>query len=149
MKKIVCIFVAVLMIASVVYAQKKMAITAKDLAGMKGMWSGSIDFGLQAEIGSSACTLEILNDKVPIEAKLTISMVTDAAASMYGLQKGSNTFEILEGILTSKGTIFFTGPEKNFLEITKTGDKKVSLYYCFKGLRETALSRKNRNLRQV
>ncbi len=135
MKKIVCIFVAVLMIASVVYAQKKMAITAKDLAGMKGMWSGSIDFGIFEGGGSSAMSMEIFNDKVPVEAKLTIQQVPNAVASQYGLTAGQNVMESKEGTLTSKGTLFFTGPEKNFLEITKTGDKKVSLYYFFRGLR--------------
>ncbi len=135
MKKIVCIFVAVLMIASVVYAQKKMAITAKDLAGMKGMWSGSIDFGIFEGGGSSACSIEFFNDKVPVEAKLTIQQVPNAVASQYGINAGMNVMESKEGTLTSKGTLFFTGPEKNFLEITKTGDKKISLYYFFRGLR--------------
>jgi hypothetical protein len=35
-KKIICVLGVVLMIASVVYAQKKMAITAKDLPGLQG-----------------------------------------------------------------------------------------------------------------
>lgn len=136
MKKIVCIVLAVLMIATVVYAQKKIAIKAADLAGMKGMWSGSIDFGIVAGgVGSSPCTLEIFNDKVPVEAKLTLQNVPDAVASQYGLQKGTNVMESKEGTLTSQGTIYFTGPEKNFLEITKVGDKKISLYYFFRGLR--------------
>ena len=143
MKKIICIIAVVLMIASVVYAQKKMAIAAKDLPGMKGMWSGTINFGVFEGGGSSACTLEILSDATPVKAKLTIKDISQPVASAFGLTAGQNVMESSDGALTSQGTIFFTGPEKNFLEITKTGDKKVSLYYFFRGLRgDGSLSKK-------
>ena len=44
MKKMICLLVIVLMIASVAFAAKKMMITPKDLAGLKGHWEGMLDF---------------------------------------------------------------------------------------------------------
>lgn len=134
MKKIICLVAVVLMIASVVYAQKKMAITAKDLPGLQGFWTGNVSFGIQEGAGSAA-TLEIFNDKVPIKAKLTISQFPDTLASSLGLSPGRNEFESEDGTITTQGTILFTGATKSFFEITRAGDKKLKCDYWFKGLR--------------
>jgi hypothetical protein len=40
-----------------------------------------------------------------------------------------------DGTLTTQGTIMFTGPAKNFLEVSKSGEKKIKLYYWFRGLK--------------
>lgn len=141
MKKIVCIIVVALMIASVAYAQKKAAITAKDLAGMKGMWEGMISFGA-FEGGSSACHLEIFSDAVPVKAKLTVDQVPDPLASRLGIMGGRNVMESNDGTLTTHGTIMFTGDQKNFLEISKSGEKKIRLNYWFKGLKGDGILKK-------
>ncbi len=141
MKKIICVFAVVLMIASVAYAQKKMAITAKDLPGMQGFWAGNVSFGIQEGAGSTA-TLQIFNDKVPIQAKLTINQIPDAVASPLGLTPGQNVFESDEGAITTQGTILFTGPTKSFFEITMSGDKKLKCNYWIKGLRGDGAFRK-------
>jgi hypothetical protein len=135
MKKIICIIAVVLMIASVVYAQKKAGITAKDLPAMKGTYSGTISFGTFEGGGSSACTLEILNDAVPVKAKLTISSIPQVVASAMGLTTNPEPFTNEEGALTSQGTIMFAGPAKNFVEVSKGGEKKIKLYYYFRGLK--------------
>jgi len=128
MKKIICILAVALMIASVVYAaEKKAGITAKDLPAMKGMWSGMLSFGLM-DSTSSPATLEILNDAVPVKAKLTVSNMAAALTSQLGLQSGTNTWEG-DGVLTSQGTILWTGPAKGFFEVTKSGDKKVKVTF--------------------
>jgi len=143
MKKIICIVAVVLMIASVVYAQKKAGITAKDLPAMKGTYSGSISFGTFEGGGSSACTLEILNDAVPIKAKLTISSIPKVVADTMGISTTPAPMTSEDGTLTSQGTIMFTGPEKNFVEIAKSGEKKVKVYYWFRGLKgEGSLTKK-------
>lgn len=142
MKKIICLVVVILMIAAVVYAQKKAGITTKDLAGMKGMWVGSISFGEFAGGGNSACNLEILNDTVPVKAKLTISQVPDVVASQLGGMGGQNVMESDDGVLTTQGTIMFTGPAKNFLEVSKSGEKKIKLYYWYKGLKGDGILKK-------
>jgi hypothetical protein len=135
MKKIICVIAVVLMVASVVYAQKKAGITAKDLAGMKGTYAGSISFGTFEGGGSSACTLEILNDAVPVKGKLTISSVPAVVASQLGISTTPEPMQNDEGVITSQGTIMFAGAAKNFLEVSKSGDKKIKVYYYFKGLK--------------
>ena len=138
MKKIVCIIAVVLIIASVVYAQKKMAITAKDLGGLKGTWEGVLTFGA-FEGGSSAAKLEILNDTVPVRARLTIEQIPDQLASGVGLMGGRNVFESHDGTITTQGTIMFTGKQpKNFFEVSRTGEKKLQAVYWFKMLRGDA-----------
>src|SRR5512135_2501835 len=121
MKKIICLAAVVLMIASVVYAQKKAGITAKELAGMKGTWAGSLSFGAFDQGGSSACTLEILSDAAPVKAKLTVNDIPAPVASSVGATTGQNVFEIDSGVLTTQGTIMFTGPAQGFLEVVKSG----------------------------
>jgi hypothetical protein len=134
MRKIICLVAVVLMIASVVYAQKKAGITAKDLPELQGLWTGNVSFGIQAGAGSVA-TLEIFNDKVPVRAKLTINQFPDELARSLGLTAGQNFFESDEGTITSQGTIVWTGPTKSFFEVSKSGDKKLRCDYWFKGLR--------------
>ena len=135
MKKIICIIAVVLMIASVVYAQKKAGITAKNLAGMKGTWAGMISFGEFEQGGSSPCKLEILNDAVPIKAKLTVDNVPAGVASSVGGTSGQNVMESDDGTLTTQGTIMFTGPAKGFFEIIKSGEKKIKINYWFRGMK--------------
>ena len=137
MKKIICIIAVVLMIASVVYAQKakKAGITAKDLAAMKGTYTGMLSFGDFEGGGTSACTLEILNDAVPVKGKLTISSVPQVVASSMGLSTTPEPMTSDEGTLTTQGTIMFAGAAKNWLEVSKSGDKKVRVYYYFRGLK--------------
>jgi hypothetical protein len=134
MRKIICLVAVILMIASVVYAQKKAGITAKDLPGMQGFWTGNVSFGIQAGAGSAA-TLEIFSDKVPVKAKLTINQFPEELARSLGLTAGQNVFESDDGTITSQGTIVWTGPTKSFFEISKSGDKKIKCDYWFKGLR--------------
>jgi hypothetical protein len=138
MKKVICIIAVVLMIATVVYAQKRTPIAAKDVAGLKGTWEGIVSFGVTADAGSSPCKLEILNDAVPLKGKFTINNVPDLVASRLGLTAGQHVAESDDGTLTSQGTIVWTGPQKNMVEIAKSGDKKVQLNYWFKGLRGDA-----------
>ena len=143
MKKIVCIIAVVLMIVSVVYAAEKKGITAKDLPGMKGVWTGNISFGIFDGGGSSACTLEIFNDTVPVKAKLSISNIPSVVAQPLGLQSGPNTMEGDNGKITSQGTLMWTGPAEGFFEVSKKGDKKIGANYWFKGLRgDASLSKK-------
>jgi len=137
MKKIICIIAVVLLVASVVYAQKakKAGITAKDLAAMKGTYTGMLSWGEFEGGGTSACTLEILNDAVPIKAKLTVSQVPQVVASAMGLSTTPEPMTSDEGVLTTQGTIMFAGAAKNWLEISKSGEKKVRVYYYFRGLK--------------
>jgi hypothetical protein len=85
--------------------------------------------------GSSACTLEILNDAVPVKGKLTISSVPKTVSELVGISTTPEPMTSEDGTLTTQGTIMFTGPAKNFLEISKSGEKKIKVYYYFRGMK--------------
>jgi hypothetical protein len=138
MKRIICLLAVVLMIASVVYAAPKIKITAKSLPALKGTWEGMLGFGTMEGGGSSPVKFEILSDTVPVKAKVTITNVPSNVAQEFGLQAGLNVGESDEGLITSQGTLMFTGPQKNFFEFTSTGDKKASIWYVIRGLKGEA-----------
>lgn len=136
MKKIICLVVVVLMIAGVAIAAKKMVITAKDLPGLKGTWEGTLGFGIMEQGGTSPAKLEILNDTVPVKARLTISNVPTDVAMQFGDSGGKKVGELDNGKITSQGTIMWIGaaPE-NFFEVSLTGEKKLGAWYYFRGIR--------------
>ena len=138
MKKIICLLAVVLMIASVVYAAPKMKITAKDLPGLKGTWEGILSFGTFGGGGTSPAKLGILNDTVPVNARITITNVPAVVASEFGLQSGQMVEGSDEGLITSQGTLMFVGPQKNFFEVTLTGEKKINIWYFYRGLKGEA-----------
>ncbi len=135
MKKIICLLGVALMIASVALAAGKMKIAAKDLPGLKGNWEGMLGFGITDIGGTSPVKLEILNDTVPVKAKLTVTNVPEGVANMFGLQAGKNEAESHEGLITSQGTIMWIGPQKNFFEVTLTGEKKINVWYYYRGMK--------------
>ena len=135
MKKIICLLAVVLMIASVVYAAPKMKITAKDLPALKGTWTGVMGFGLLEAGSTSPCKLEILNDTVPVKAKITIENVPSQVAAATGLTAGQIVGESDEGVITSAGTLMFVGPQKNFIEITMTGKGKINVWYIYRSIK--------------
>jgi hypothetical protein len=135
MKKIICLLAVVLMIASVVYAAPKMKITAKDLPGLQGTWTGMIGFGIMEGGGTSPAKLEILNDTVPVRAKITIDNLPSNVATETGLSAGQMVGESDEGVITSQGTLMFVGPQKNFFEVTLTGKNKINIWYVYRTMK--------------
>jgi hypothetical protein len=134
MKKILCVLAIVLIIASVAVAAQKVKMTADDLAGVKGTWQGIIGFGI-GDAATSNVTLEILNDTVPVKAKLTVRSFPKEISAQLGVQEGSNVFESDDGQITTQGTLIFTGSQKNFFELTFTGKDKASMWYIFKSVK--------------
>jgi len=135
MKKIICLLAVALMIASVAFAAGKMKIAAKDLPGLKGTWEGTLGFGVMETGGTSPVKVEILNDTVPVKAKITVKNVPEAVAASYGIQTGQNVAEGDEGLITSQGTIMWVGPQKNVFELALTGEKKLHFWYYFRGMK--------------
>jgi hypothetical protein len=133
MKKILILLLAVLMVASVAYAQKAMKITAKDLAGMKGTWLGTLTFDVGVNCPAK---LEILNDSVPVQAKLTLSNVPEQITQMLATTGGTKTWENSDGKITTQGSLMWAG-EKNFFEVFKKGDKKADGWFYYQGARGT------------
>ena len=140
MKKIICLVVVILMIAAVAYAAKKVAITTKNVASLKGTWTGSLSFATIGAAGgiSSPVTLEILNDTPPLKAKLTIANVPGEVARQFGAMEGQKVAENDDGTITADGAVMWTGADKNFLQATLMDNKKLSLWYYFRGMRGDA-----------
>jgi hypothetical protein len=128
MKKIIFLSAIALLCASMVFAA---GITKKDLAGLKGTWSGEV-----SSVGGQGCVanLEIMNDTVPVEAKITVSNIPMQTQKDYNVQA---TFlgESKNGKLTSAGTIMFTGGADNFFEISSVKDGKMSGWFFINGLK--------------
>jgi hypothetical protein len=140
MKKILILLLVVLMVASVAYAQKKMKIAAKDLAGLKGTWEGMLAFDVNVNCPAK---LEILNDAVPVKGKITITDIPAQITQQLGIASGTHVFENNEGVITTQGTIMWTGPMKNFMEFNLTGAKKGAAWFYYNGARgDMTLSKK-------
>lgn len=133
MKKVICLIAIALMIASVAFAAAKVRMTAKDLPGLKGTWTGMLSFGQFEQGGTSPATLEILNDTAPVKAKFTITNIPQQIASQVGLQAGQNVFEG-EGAITTQGTLMFMGPQKNFIEVGLISKEKINVRYIYQTL---------------
>ena len=138
MKKIICLVVVLLMIATVAFAAKKVLITTKNVASLKGTWSGVMSFGGAEQGGTSPVTVEILNDTVPLKCKLTVANLPNQVAMQFGEAAGQKVGESDDGVISNQGTVVFTGPAKNVFEFTLLDNKKVSMWYFWKGMRGDA-----------
>ena len=144
MKKVICLIAIALMVASVALAAGKMKFTAKDLPGLKGTWEGIVSFGEFEGGGTSPMKLEILNDAVPVKAKLTVTNVPEQIAQRFGTQSGQNVFENDAGVITSQGTIMWGGSQgTGFFEVSK-GENKLHFWYFSKGLKGDATLKKKK-----
>ncbi len=141
MKKIICLVVVILMIAAVAYAAKKVVITTKNVASLKGTWTGSLSFATIGAAGgiSSPVTFEILNDTPPLKAKWTIANVPTEVAQQFGQGAGGQKVgENDDGTITADGAVMWASPDKNFVMVTLMDNKKLSLWYYFRGMRGDA-----------
>jgi hypothetical protein len=140
MKKIICLVVVILMIAAVAYAAKKVVITTKNVASLKGTWTGMLSFATIGAAGgiTSPVTFEILNDTPPLKAKWTIGNVPPEVAQAFGVQPGPKSNENDDGTITADGAVMWASPDKNFVMVTLMDNKKLSLWYYFRGMRGDA-----------
>jgi len=143
MKKMICLIAVALMVASVALAAPAMRITSKDLPGLKGTWEGMLGFGATEQGGTSPAKLEILNDTVPVKVKLTITNVPEQIAKQTGGQAGQNVYEG-EGVITTQGTLFFTGPLKNFFEISQIAKDKIHVWYIYNVMKGDGVFKKKK-----
>jgi len=136
MKKFIVFSAIALLCASVVFAA---GITKKDLAGLKGSWSGT---ATGAGGASLVTTIEFMNDAEPLEATITITNVPMQMQTDYNV-KATITGQSKTGKITSSGTIMFLGADpSNFFEITSSKDKKMSAWFYANGLRGTVSATK-------
>ena len=129
MKKIIIVAAIALLCASVVFAA---GITKKDLAGLKGKWSGTASGGGGTSL---VTTIEIANEAEPVEGTVTITNVPMQMQTDYNV-KATITGQSKNGKLTSAGTIMFLGADpSNFFEITSIKDKKMNAWFYANGIK--------------
>jgi hypothetical protein len=144
MRKVICLAVVALMIACMGCAAKRMPITQNDLKNVKGTWEGTISYGLY-DVQTGPMTLEILSDKAPIGAKLTLD-VPQMVSTQYAVPAGKQTRENADGKLTPQGTILWTGggAANHSMEFYLTGENRARVFYYFLGIKGDALLTKTK-----
>ena len=135
MRKIICLAVVVLMFALVGCAGQKVAITKSNVPSLKGTWEGTLGYGFY-EGASGPAKLEILNDTVPLKAKLTIN-VPQIVATGFGIPAGQNVLEADNGKITNAGTVLWGSGDaaKGTFEVSLKGEKALDAWFFFKGMR--------------
>jgi hypothetical protein len=125
MKKIILLVIALMMVASVAFAEN---ITTANLKDLKGTWAGVMTF--QAGV-TCPIILVIQNDTVPVKATWTLEMVPDMAATLLnipsGTQKHSGGND--EGKITTQGSIMWAA-NKNFLEVFLKRNRLDGWFYA-------------------
>ncbi len=125
MKKIAFLVIALMMVASVAFAENITTATLKDL---KGTWAGVMTF--QAGV-TCPITLVIQNDTVPVKATWTIEMIPDMVGTLLnipsGTQKHSGGND--EGKITTQGSIMWAA-NKNFLEVFLKRNRLDGWFYA-------------------
>ncbi len=144
MRKVICLAVVALMIACMGCAAKKINIMQSDLPKLKGTWEGTISYGLY-DVQTGPMTLEILSDKAPIGAKLTLD-VPQMVSTQYAVPAGKVTRDNADGKLTPQGTILWTGggAANHSMEFYLTGENRARVFYYFLGIKGDALLTKTK-----
>jgi hypothetical protein len=129
MKKIISLWTVILLIVSMALVShakmEKIAISGGNLAELKGEWIGSRTIGPGTVKNTD---LEILNDTLPLQVKLTF----------YDVKKPGKAFttEIrdFKGKINDQGNLFFKGPNNEVELSLYKDDGKMKLegtYYWF------------------
>ncbi len=120
---------------------QKTTITRNDLPALRGTWSGWTSFS-SAQTSPAPTTLEIVNDTVPLQGKITLSNLPPDVASRFpaeSLPAGSRvTLDFRNGKISDQGTIIAQSGE-NFLELTYSAGAKPKLdgWFYYYGARGT------------
>jgi hypothetical protein len=123
MKKIALLVIALMMVASVAFAQK---ITPGSLGDLKGTWMGTLSFDINV---NCIAELVIENDTVPVKATLRVLNMPDIVAQQLGITGGSSSYTIDDGKITTQGTLMFVGTMKNFFEVSIKRNKLDGWFY--------------------
>jgi hypothetical protein len=120
---------------------QKTIITKSDLPTLKGTWSGWTIFS-SAQNNPVLTTLEINNDTVPLQGKITLSNLPPGVASLLPVESLSPGNQVAinfrNGKISDQGTIIGQSGE-NFLELTYTAGEKPKFdgWFYYYGARGT------------
>jgi hypothetical protein len=125
---------------------QKTIITKSDLPMLKGTWSGWTIFS-SAQNQPVLTALEISNDTIPLQGKITLSNLPPGVASLFpveSLSAGNQvTIGFRNGKISDQGTIIGQSGE-NFLELTYSAGEKPKLdgWFYYYGARGTLTVKK-------
>jgi hypothetical protein len=120
---------------------QKTIITKADLPTLKGTWSGWTIFS-SAQNNPVLTTLDINNDTVPLQGRITLSNLPPGVASLFPVESLSAGNQVAinfrNGKISYQGTIIGQSGE-NFLELTYfAGEKpKFDGWFYYYGARGT------------
>jgi hypothetical protein len=120
---------------------QKTMITENDLPTLKGTWSGWTIFS-SAQTHPVLTTLEIHNDTVPLQGKITLSNLPPGVASLFPVESLSAGNQVAIGFkngkISDQGTIIGQSGE-NFLELTYSAGEKPKFdgWFYYYGARGT------------
>ena len=120
---------------------QKTMVTKSDLSTLKGTWSGWTIFS-SAQNNPVLTTLEINNDTVPLQGKITLSNLPSGIASLFpveSLSAGNQVaIEFRNGKISDQGTIIGQSGE-NSLELTYSVREKPRFdgWFYYYGARGT------------
>lgn len=142
------LFLAWMLLAACAPMQKTV-ITNDNLPTLKGKWSGWTTFtGYQ--MNSLMTTLEIFNDKVPVDGRITIQNFPGPVRRAFNIPlenvmaDNSIVLKFNDAKITDDGTLLGTNGQ-NFLELTYyagEGQKLAGRFYFFGAAGTTEFTRK-------
>jgi len=121
---------------------QKTIVTKSTLPTLKGTWSGWTRFS-SVMSSSVMTTLEIENDTVPVQGKITLENLPGPVAFLFPADfvsaGNSATVNFKNGRISSEGTLVGTSGE-NFYELTLyTGEKmKMTGWFYYYGMKGTS-----------
>jgi hypothetical protein len=145
MKKTICLMGMGLVLVSMVMMScapvQKTIITKSNLSTLKGTWEGWTTFS-SIPSGPVRTTLEITNDIVPVQGRITLNNLPDGVASVFPADAktagGDVTIDFKNGLISDQGTLIGQSGQ-NFLELTYyAGEKpKFGGWFYYYGTRGT------------
>jgi hypothetical protein len=143
MRKTICLAGMGLLLVSVVLVScapvQKTMVTKSNLSSLKGTWQGWTTFSsLQSR--PILTTLEITNDTLPVQGRITLDNLSDAVASSFPADAktagGDVTIDFKNGMISDQGTLIGqTG--QNFLELTLSVGEKMNGWFYYYGSKGT------------
>jgi hypothetical protein len=144
MKKTICLagvglFLVSMVLVSCAPVQKTM-VTKSNLSSLKGTWQGWTTFS-SVQSTPILTTLEITNDTVPVQGRITLENLPRTVASIFPADAKTAGNDVIidfeNGMISDQGTLIGqTG--QNFLELTLSVGEKMKMngwfyYYAAKG----------------
>ena len=144
MKKAICLMGLRLLLVSMLLVScapvQKTMVTKSNLPSLKGTWQGWTTFS-SVQSNPILTTLEITNDTVPVQGRITLENLPRAVASIFPADAktaGNDvTIDFKNGMISDQGTLIGqTG--QNFIELTLSVGEKMKMngwfyYYAAKG----------------